>query len=57
MGVGKKEYLIPELGLGTVKLMKAIKRVIDPMGLFNPGKVRVTRIIITRPSTFLLVVS
>jgi FAD/FMN-containing dehydrogenases len=39
VGVGKKEYLYEELGPGTVELMKTIKRAIDPLGLFNPGKV------------------
>ncbi|KAJ7230186.1 FAD-linked oxidase-like protein [Mycena pura] len=38
VGVGKREYLVPELGAGTVALMKAIKRTVDPLGLFNPGK-------------------
>ncbi|KAI0061426.1 FAD-binding domain-containing protein [Artomyces pyxidatus] len=38
VGVGKKEFLVEELGPGTVKLMKTIKKVIDPHGLFNPGK-------------------
>lgn len=38
VGLGKKEYLVEELGLGTVKLMKTIKQAIDPLGLFNPGK-------------------
>jgi D-lactate dehydrogenase (cytochrome) len=27
------------LGEGTVELMKAIKKAIDPLELFNPGKV------------------
>jgi len=40
VGVGKKEYLAEELGEGTVELMKTVKRAIDPLGLFNPGKVR-----------------
>ena len=39
VGVGKKEYLVRELGAGTVQLMRTIKRVIDPDELFNPGKV------------------
>jgi len=39
VGVGKKEYLVEELGEGTVELMRTIKRAIDPLGLFNPGKV------------------
>ncbi|KAG8813058.1 hypothetical protein FRC19_002692 [Serendipita sp. 401] len=38
VGVGKKEYLVEELGEGTVELMRAIKRSIDPLNLFNPGK-------------------
>ncbi|KAF9033575.1 FAD-linked oxidase-like protein [Panaeolus papilionaceus] len=38
VGMGKKEYLTEELGEGTVELMKAIKRTIDPHNLFNPGK-------------------
>ena len=38
VGVGKREYLNEELGPGTVRLMKAVKRTIDPLGLFNPGK-------------------
>ncbi|KDQ13169.1 hypothetical protein BOTBODRAFT_111851 [Botryobasidium botryosum FD-172 SS1] len=39
VGIGKKEYLYEELGTGTVELMKLIKRTIDPLGIFNPGKV------------------
>jgi len=39
VGVGKKEYLVEELGEGTVELMRTVKRAIDPLGLFNPGKV------------------
>ncbi|CAE6409811.1 unnamed protein product [Rhizoctonia solani] len=38
VGVGKKEYLVEELGPGTVELMRAVKRAIDPHSLFNPGK-------------------
>jgi D-lactate dehydrogenase (cytochrome) len=41
VGIGKKEYLVEELGEGTVKLMKTIKKAIDPLGLFNPGKVSI----------------
>lgn len=40
VGIGKKEFLTEELGKGTVELMKKIKRTVDPLGLFNPGKVR-----------------
>jgi len=38
VGVGKKVYLPDELGEGTVELMRTIKRAIDPLNLFNPGK-------------------
>lgn len=41
VGIGKREYLYEELGAGTVELMKTIKRTIDPLNLFNPGKVSV----------------
>jgi len=39
VGIGKREYLYEELGEGTVELMRAVKKTIDPLGLFNPGKV------------------
>lgn len=39
VGLGKREYLVEELGEGTVHLMQAIKNVVDPYGLLNPGKV------------------
>jgi len=39
VGIGKREYLYEELGFGTVELMKKIKRTVDPLNLFNPGKV------------------
>ncbi|KAF8452613.1 FAD-linked oxidase-like protein [Boletus edulis BED1] len=38
VGIGKREYLYSELGEGTVELMRSIKKTIDPLGLFNPGK-------------------
>ncbi|KJA24404.1 hypothetical protein HYPSUDRAFT_136362 [Hypholoma sublateritium FD-334 SS-4] len=38
IGIGKKEYLVKELGEGTVELMNTIKHAVDPLGLFNPGK-------------------
>lgn len=38
VGIGKKDFLYEELGEGTVELMKTIKRTIDPLGIFNPGK-------------------
>ncbi|GJJ13395.1 hypothetical protein Clacol_007649 [Clathrus columnatus] len=38
VGLGKKKYLVDELGVETVELLKTIKRTIDPFNLFNPGK-------------------
>ncbi|EPS98544.1 hypothetical protein FOMPIDRAFT_129619 [Fomitopsis schrenkii] len=38
VGLGKRQYLVDELGEGTVELMKTIKCTIDPYNLFNPGK-------------------
>lgn len=40
VGLGKKEFLVHELGVGTVQLMRTIKQAMDPHDLFNPGKVR-----------------
>jgi hypothetical protein len=41
VGIGKKVYLVEELGEGTVALLRALKQVIDPLNLFNPGKASV----------------
>ncbi|KAF9532303.1 FAD-linked oxidase-like protein [Crepidotus variabilis] len=38
VGLGKKEYLVEELGTNTVELMKTIKKAIDPLNIMNPGK-------------------
>lgn len=39
VGVGKRRYLEPELGKGTVDLMRTIKKALDPNDMMNPGKV------------------
>lgn len=39
IGLGKKEYLVPELGAGSVELMKTVKRALDPHNILNPGKI------------------
>jgi FAD/FMN-containing dehydrogenase len=39
VGIGKKEYLVEELGEGTVEFMRTIKKAVDPLGILNPGKV------------------
>ncbi|RPD77338.1 FAD-binding domain-containing protein [Lentinus tigrinus ALCF2SS1-7] len=38
VGLGKKGWLYEELGEGTIELMRTIKKAIDPLNLFNPGK-------------------
>ncbi|KAI0818818.1 FAD-linked oxidase-like protein [Irpex lacteus] len=43
VGVGKKEYLIDELGEGTVELMRNVKQAIDPLNIMNPTKVSTCR--------------
>lgn len=39
IGQGKRPYLVRELGQGTVDVMAAIKRALDPDNLLNPGKI------------------
>lgn len=39
VGIGKKEYLVPEMGKGSVELMKTLKRALDPHNIMNPGKI------------------
>ncbi|KAA1477039.1 hypothetical protein DENSPDRAFT_844194 [Dentipellis sp. KUC8613] len=38
VGVGKKEYLVDELGEGTIELMLTVKNAVDPLDIMNPGK-------------------
>lgn len=39
VGIGKREYLLEELGTDTIDLMRKIKYAIDPLLLLNPDKV------------------
>jgi D-lactate dehydrogenase (cytochrome) len=39
IGEGKKHFMVPELGLGTVEVMRTIKHALDPTGIMNPGKI------------------
>ncbi|WP_342606829.1 FAD-linked oxidase C-terminal domain-containing protein [Cryptobacterium curtum] len=35
----KKEYLLEAMGDTAIELMAGIKRVFDPAGILNPGKI------------------
>ncbi|KAG2193186.1 hypothetical protein INT47_002878 [Mucor saturninus] len=39
VGIGKKNFMVQELGQNTVDMMKTIKIALDPKGLMNPEKV------------------
>ena len=39
VGYGKSRFLVAEHGEAAVEMMRAIKRALDPDGIFNPGKV------------------
>ncbi|MBA4354606.1 MAG: FAD-binding oxidoreductase [Novosphingobium sp.] len=39
IGIGKQAMLVDELGEDAVDVMRALKRTLDPDGLFNPGKI------------------
>ncbi len=39
VGVGKKEFLVKEMGTTTIHLMKKIKLSLDPRLILNPGKI------------------
>ena len=39
IGLGKKKFMVKEHGEDAVDVMRAIKRVLDPEGLLNPGKI------------------
>jgi D-lactate dehydrogenase (cytochrome) len=39
VGDGKIKYLVDELGRPAVDLLAAIKKVVDPLNLMNPGKI------------------
>lgn len=43
--MGKKRYLVEELGGSTVEFMKHVKQSIDPLNLFNPGKVSLNLVV------------
>ena len=39
IGIGKRRYMEAEHGAAAYELMHAIKRLVDPRGLMNPGKI------------------
>jgi D-lactate dehydrogenase (cytochrome) len=39
IGLHKIGFLVDEAGAGSVELMRAIKRALDPKNIMNPGKV------------------
>lgn len=39
IGLGKKQFLIKELGQDTIDIMRSVKRSLDPYWLLNPGKI------------------
>jgi len=39
VGLGKRDYLIPEHGNVAIDAMRAIKHALDPHNILNPGKI------------------
>lgn len=38
VGIGKRKYMIQEHGQG-IEVMRRIKKLLDPNGILNPGKI------------------
>ncbi|ODV98555.1 hypothetical protein PACTADRAFT_64664 [Pachysolen tannophilus NRRL Y-2460] len=42
IGIGKREFLVEELGANSIDLMRKLKMAMDPLRLLNPDKVFIT---------------
>jgi D-lactate dehydrogenase (cytochrome) len=39
IGLHKQGFLLDETGAEAVAVMRAVKAALDPLGIFNPGKI------------------
>jgi D-lactate dehydrogenase (cytochrome) len=39
IGQGKQKYLKAEIGPEAIEAMRAVKQALDPLNIFNPGKI------------------
>lgn len=39
VGISKRQYLTMELTEGEIELLKKVKKIFDPLGILNPGKI------------------
>ena len=39
VGLHKMGFLVDEAGAGSIDMMRAIKRALDPKNILNPGKI------------------
>ena len=39
VGISKRQYLTMELPEGEIELLKKVKKIFDPLGILNPGKI------------------
>ncbi len=39
IGLGKRDYLLPEHGAVAIEVMRTLKQALDPHNILNPGKI------------------